>query len=72
MSNHEWPIPHLYCLPGTSRFIEMMRGALKAAPPCAGGKKGEKGTLSTDTSQMRLAEDLAAEGPGTQSYRGHL
>jgi leucyl aminopeptidase (aminopeptidase T) len=55
----EWPIAYLHYVPDSSRFIEMMRGAMKAMD-CAGVKPGENVVISTDTNKLRIAEALAA------------
>jgi leucyl aminopeptidase (aminopeptidase T) len=55
----EWPIAYLHYLPSSSRFIEMMRGAMKAMD-CAAVKPGENVVISTDTNKLRIAEALAA------------
>lgn len=55
----EWPIAYLHYVPGSSRFIEMMRGAMRAMD-CAGVKPGENVVISTDTNKLRIAEALAA------------
>ncbi len=54
-----WPIAYLHYVPGSSRFIEMMRGAMRAMD-CAGVKPGENVVISTDTNKLRIAEALAA------------
>ena len=59
----EWPISYLHYVPGSSSFIEMMRGAMRAME-CAGAKPGENVVISTDTNKLRIAEVLAA-GEGT-------
>jgi 2,5-dihydroxypyridine 5,6-dioxygenase len=55
----EWPIAYLHYVPESSRFIEMMRGAMKAMD-CAAVKPGENVVISTDTNKLRIAEALAA------------
>jgi 2,5-dihydroxypyridine 5,6-dioxygenase len=55
----EWPIAYLHYVPGSSSFIEMMRGAMRAMD-CAGAKPGENVVISTDTNKLRIAEALAA------------
>ena len=55
----EWPIDYLHYVPGSSSFIEMMRGAMRAMD-CAGAKPGENVVISTDTNKIRIAETLAA------------
>ncbi len=55
----EWPIAYLHYVPDSSRFIEMMRGAMRAMD-CAGVKPGENVVISTDTNKLRIAEALAA------------
>ncbi len=55
----EWPIAYLHYVPDSSRFIEMMRGAMKAMD-CAGVQPGENVVISTDTNKLRIAEALAA------------
>jgi leucyl aminopeptidase (aminopeptidase T) len=55
----EWPIAYLHYVPDSSRFIEMMRGAMRAMD-CAGVKPGENVVISTDTNKVRIAEALAA------------
>jgi len=55
----EWPIDYLHYVPGSSSFIEMMRGAMRAMD-CAGAKPGENVVISTDTNKIRIAEALAA------------
>lgn len=55
-----WPIEHFHYIPGTSSFIEMMPGAMKAMTQCAGVKPGEYVVIACDTNKMRLAEALAA------------
>jgi 2,5-dihydroxypyridine 5,6-dioxygenase len=55
----EWPIAYLHYMPSSSRFIEMMRGAMKAMD-CAAVKPGENVVISTDTNKLRIAEALAA------------
>ena len=55
----EWPISYLHYVPGSSSFIEMMRGAMRAME-CAGAKPGENVVISTDTNKFRIAEALAA------------
>ena len=58
MSN--WPIAYPHWVPGTSSWIELMRGAKKAIEQCAKVQPGEKVVISTDTNKMRIAEALAA------------
>lgn len=55
-----WPIEHFHYVPGSSSFIEMMPGAMKAMTQCAGVKPGEQVVIACDTNKMRLAEALAA------------
>lgn len=55
-----WPIEHFHYVPGSSSFIEMMPGAMKAMTMCAGVKPGENVVIACDTNKMRLAEALAA------------
>ncbi len=55
----EWPISYLHYVPGSSSWIEMMRGAMRAMD-CAGARPGENVVISTDTNKMRIAEALAA------------
>jgi 2,5-dihydroxypyridine 5,6-dioxygenase len=55
----EWPIGYLHYVPDSSRFIEMMRGAMQAMQ-CAAVKPGENVVISTDTNKLRIAEALAA------------
>ena len=55
-----WPIEHFHYMPGSSSFIEMMPGAMKAMTQCAGLQPGENVTIACDTNKMRLAEVLAA------------
>ena len=55
----EWPISYLHYVPGSSSFIEMMRGAMRAMD-CAGARPGENVVISTDTNKLRIAEALAA------------
>ena len=55
-----WPIQHFHYVPGSSSFIEMMRGALKAMTQCAGVQPGENVVIACDTNKMRMAEALAA------------
>lgn len=58
MSN--WPISYPHWIPGSSSYIEMMRGAKKAIEQCAAVQPGEKVVISTDTNKLRIAEALAA------------
>ncbi|MEW6048891.1 MAG: leucyl aminopeptidase, partial [Bacillota bacterium] len=60
MSQCRWPISYLHYVPGTSSYIEMMRGAMKVVSECAAVKPGEKVVISTDTNKLRIAEALAA------------
>lgn len=55
----EWPIDYLHYVPGSSSFIEMMRGAMRAMD-CAAAQPGENVVISTDTNKIRIAEALAA------------
>jgi leucyl aminopeptidase (aminopeptidase T) len=55
----EWPIDYLHYVPGTSSFVEMIRGAMRVMD-CAGAKPGENVVISTDTNKIRIAEALAA------------
>ena len=54
----EWKIAYPHYIPGSSSFIEMMRGALKAMQ-CGGVKPGENVVILTDTNKIRVAEALA-------------
>ena len=55
-----WPIEYFHYVPGSSSFIEMMRGAMKAMTQCAAVKPGENVVICCDTNKMRMAETLAA------------
>ena len=55
----DWPIDYLHYVPGSSSYIEMMRGAMQAMN-CAAAKPGENVVISTDTNKIRIAEALAA------------
>lgn len=55
-----WPIEHFHYVPGSSSFIEMMPGAMKAMTQCAAVKPGENVVIACDTNKLRLAEALAA------------
>lgn len=56
----DWHTPHFHHTPGSSSFIEMMRGASKVMRQCAALKPGEKVVIATDTNKLRIAEVLAA------------
>jgi leucyl aminopeptidase (aminopeptidase T) len=55
----EWPIAYMHYVPGSSSFVQMMRGAMRAMS-CAGARPGENVVISTDTNKIRIAEALAA------------
>ena len=56
----EWPIEHFHHMPGSSSFIEMMRGAKKVVKDCAGAKAGETVVIVSDTNKLRIAEVLGS------------
>ena len=56
----EWSISYPHWIPGSSSYIEMLRGAKKAVEQCAAVQPGERVVISTDTNKLRIAEALAA------------